>query len=223
MPVNAILGRCSQSAGRLLNTCVLPIIGHSKSVRANVHVHKESRVCACVWYGEAPFAANGFANIMMKSCRLSVSAPPSSIVSLRPYSAVPPCLCRFRKVGGRVWPPGRVLCRANPLVYIATLPLVGWENLEVVLRDKYPDELALHSMVLVETEDSVTMFDFLPELPKSPVVAAALLSGRQVKGVTRERSLSQLPVRRCWLVGPCTQQQVQLALLTSMYVLARRV
>ena len=166
-----------------------------------------------------------FANIMITSCTLSVSAPLSSTLSLRLYSAVPPSLCTSRKVVGRARPSGRsrVLCRANPLVYIATLPLVGWESLEVMLRDKYPDELALHSMVLLKTEDSVTMFDFLPELPKSPVVAAALLCGRQVKGVTRERSLSQLPVRRCWLVGPCTQQQVQLVVLSSMCVLASRV
>lgn len=153
---------------------------------------------------------------------LSVSAPLASTVSLPTYSVVPPRPCTFRKVGGRAWPSGRsrVLCRASPLVYIATLPLVGWENSEILLRDKYPDELALHCMVLVESEDSVTMFDFLPEMPKSPIVAAALLCGWQVKGVIRERSLRQLPVRRCWLVGPCTQQQVQLALLSSMYFLA---
>lgn len=216
MPVNASLGRCSQVcrpvAGHLSAGVQLPIIGHSKSVRT----------CVPTLCGEA---IAPFANRMITSCMLSVSAPLSSTVSLRPYSAVPPRLCTFRKVGGRARPSGRsrVLCRANPLVYIATLPLVGWEKLEGMLREKYPDELALHSMVLVETEDSVTMFDFLPELPKSPVVAAALLCGRQVKGVIRERSLSQLPVRRCWLVGPCTQQQVQLALLNLIYDLASSV
>lgn len=103
----------------------------------------------------------------------------------------------------------RLLCRAAPLVYLATRPLVGWEKLEVILKDNYPDELALHCMVLIESEESVTMFDFLPEQPKSPVVAAALLCGSQVKGTVRERRLSRLPVRRCWLVGPSATQQVR--------------
>ena len=115
------------------------------------------------------------------------------------------------------------LCQATPLVYVATLPLVGWESLETILQDKYPNELALHCMVLVETGEYVTVFDFLPQLPKSPVVAAALLCGRQVKGVVRERSLSQLPARRCWLVGPSTQQQVKLALLTLKCLLSSNV
>ena len=102
----------------------------------------------------------------------------------------------------------RLLCRASPLVYVATLPLVGWESLEVILKDKYPDELALHCMVLVESEETVTMFDFLPELPTSPFVAATLLSGRQTKGTIRERRLNRLPVRRCWLVAPSATPQV---------------
>ena len=123
-------------------------------------------------------------------------------------------------------PSGRqtcLLCRAAPLVYIATLPLVGWEKLEAVMKDKYPDALALHCMVLIETEESVTVFDFLPELPTSPVVAAALLCGGHVKGVVRERKLSQLPFKRCWLVGSSAQQQVNLALLSSSYLLQSQV
>ncbi|KAL3155034.1 hypothetical protein ABBQ38_011556 [Trebouxia sp. C0009 RCD-2024] len=121
----------------------------------------------------------------------------------------------FRAVGihhsQRSWRPlanhARLFCRAAPLVYVATLPLVGWETVEEILKDKYPDELALHCMVLIESEETVTMFDFLPELPTSPFVAAALLSGRQAKGIVRERRLSRLPVRRCWLVGPSATSQ----------------
>ncbi|KAL3155036.1 hypothetical protein ABBQ38_011556 [Trebouxia sp. C0009 RCD-2024] len=122
----------------------------------------------------------------------------------------------FRAVGihhsQRSWRPlanhARLFCRAAPLVYVATLPLVGWETVEEILKDKYPDELALHCMVLIESEETVTMFDFLPELPTSPFVAAALLSGRQAKGIVRERRLSRLPVRRCWLVGPSATSQL---------------
>ena len=135
---------------------------------------------------------------------------------MQPMSPRPSKLRAVCSQPRRAWPSGRhirVLCPASPLVYIATFPLVGWESLEAVLKEQYPNELALHCIVLLEIEGSVTVFDFLPELPKSPVVAAALLCGRQVKGVVRERRLSQLPVRRCWLVGPCTQQQVKLTLL----------
>lgn len=111
---------------------------------------------------------------------------------------------------------GRLFCRASPLVYVATLPLVGWETVEEILKDKYPDELALHCMVLIESEEIVTMFDFLPEMPTSPFVAAALLSGRQVKGTIRERRLSRLPGKRCWLVGPSATPQVIFSSLKSL-------
>ena len=143
---------------------------------------------------------------MTRRCMQSVSTRP---FALRAICAHPRRAWQSRRHS-------RVVCPASPLVYIATLPLVGWESLEAVLKEQYPNELALHCMVVVETEGSVAVFDFLPEVPKSLVVAAALLCGRQVRGVVRERRLSQLPVRRCWLVGPCTQRQVKLTLLSSM-------
>lgn len=102
----------------------------------------------------------------------------------------------------------RPVDQVAPLIHVAALPLVGWEGLQTALGDKYPDELALHCMVVVQTGASVTVFDYLPESPKSPLVAAALLAGRSVRGVTRERTLSRLPLRRCWLVGPSKSEQV---------------
>ena len=99
------------------------------------------------------------------------------------------------------------------------MPLVGWEKLEAVLKDRYPNELALHSMVVIDSEEAVTVFDFLPELPKSPLVAAALLTGQSVKGTLRERTLKRVPTKRCWLIGPPKSKQVRLwyAHLPSLY------
>ena len=96
-----------------------------------------------------------------------------------------------------------------PRLYCATFPLVGWEALETTLRQAFPDSLAMHSIILVEEANGgVTVFDFLPGQPKSPVVAATLLAGGCVKGVLRERKLSKRPAKRCWLLGSATQHQV---------------
>ena len=105
-------------------------------------------------------------------------------------------------------PDTRSVDQATSLVHVATLPLVGWEGLQTAFEDSYPDELALHCMVVVQTGASVTMFDYLPEVPKSPLVAATLLAGRSVKGIIRERTLSRLPKKRCWLVAPSKTEQV---------------
>ncbi|DBA90098.1 TPA: hypothetical protein ACH3X1_003417 [Trebouxia sp. C0004] len=88
-----------------------------------------------------------------------------------------------------------------PRVYVATLPLVGWEVMENVLRDAYPDHLALHSMIAVQQDSAFTIFDFLPNQPNSPLTAAKLLTGGSVKGLLRERQLPKKMTRRCWLLG----------------------
>ena len=95
-----------------------------------------------------------------------------------------------------------------PRVYVATLPLVGWEVLESALRDAYPNQLALHSVIAVQQDSAFTVFDFLPNQPKSPLTAAKLLTGGSVKGLLRERQLTKQMTRRCWLIGVSRHTQV---------------
>lgn len=95
-----------------------------------------------------------------------------------------------------------------PLVYVASLPLVGWEGLERTLRHAYPDRLALHSMIVVEEDNAYSVFDFLPRQPKDPVTALTLLTGGSVEGLLRERLVSSLPARRCQVLGTAKHKQV---------------
>ena len=98
-------------------------------------------------------------------------------------------------------------------IFIATVPLVGWETWEKRLQHRFPSALALHCMVLVATraasQDEVTVLDFLPDSPTAPATAARLLSGAAVQGQLRERRLRKLPNKRCWLVGAANQSAVR--------------
>ena len=99
-------------------------------------------------------------------------------------------------------------------IYVATVPLVGWESIETSLRSAFPHALALHCMVLIQSEladaVTVTVFDFLPQSPASPITAARLLAGGSVLGVLRERQLSKLPSTRCWHVASASQPEAGL-------------
>ena len=58
-------------------------------------------------------------------------------------------------------------------VYVATVPLEGFEAAERLLGASYPEQAALHTLViLVEAGGRCTAFDFLPQHAKSPVTAA---------------------------------------------------
>jgi hypothetical protein len=53
-------------------------------------------------------------------------------------------------------------------VYIAAVPLEGWDRAELLLGDRYPEQLALHTLVIIRaSEGDVTAFDFLPRHPIS--------------------------------------------------------
>ena len=99
-------------------------------------------------------------------------------------------------------------------VHVATVPLVGWEYAEATLRSAFPQALALHCMVLVHpmspNAEGVTVFDFLPQFPASPVTAAKLLAGGVVPGQLRERHLSRIPNSRCWHVATACKPEVAL-------------
>ncbi|GMH32434.1 hypothetical protein BSKO_00268 [Bryopsis sp. KO-2023] len=68
-------------------------------------------------------------------------------------------------------------------VYVMKKPLVGWEVLEKAMGPLYPQELALHCMVLVqESENEMWLCDFLPIDPLNPETAVSLLSGGSAQG-----------------------------------------
>lgn len=56
---------------------------------------------------------------------------------------------------------------------MAAVPLVGFEEAERRLGRLYPDQLALHTLVILEDADgSCTAFDFLPLNPTSPLTTS---------------------------------------------------
>lgn len=80
------------------------------------------------------------------------------------------------------------------LVYIANVPLVGFEGLYSSLEklqqnsvDKVGggihQQLALHELVVVQVDQRILALDFLPIDPTSPLTAARLLSGGSVPGI----------------------------------------
>lgn len=94
-------------------------------------------------------------------------------------------------------------------VFLACVPLVGFEALGAALGDAYPSQLE-HVMVLVrrfdlaengEETSTVVCYDFLPADPLAPATAAVMLSGGEVAGNLRVRPLRGVPSRRCWKVG----------------------
>ncbi len=94
-------------------------------------------------------------------------------------------------------------------MFLACVPLVGFEAVGAALGDAYPTQLE-HVMVLVRRFDraesgketsTVVCYDFLPADPLAPATAAAMLSGGEVAGNLRVRPLRGVPSRRCWKVG----------------------
>lgn len=63
-------------------------------------------------------------------------------------------------------------------------------------------------ILIIGSVQHTTAWDFLPEQPTSPLTAAALLSGGDVKGVLRERKLHYLPRARCRYIGTARVPQV---------------
>lgn len=53
------------------------------------------------------------------------------------------------------------------------------------------------------------IFDFLPEEPTSPSTAAALLSGGNVRGKVRHRTMRRVPRRRCRDLGSAAVTDVR--------------
>ena len=108
-------------------------------------------------------------------------------------------------------------------MFLACVPLVGFEALGAVLGEAYPAQLE-HVMVLVRTHDRVdgggdtsvvVCYDFLPIDPLAPTTAAVLLGGYEVPGDLRARPLRGVPSRRCWKVGTHVVRDCQVAEIKS--------
>ncbi|XP_010532989.1 PREDICTED: uncharacterized protein LOC104808856 [Tarenaya hassleriana] len=92
-------------------------------------------------------------------------------------------------------------------VYVAAVPLraaVGPPQL--VMSTAFSLNLwdFQHLMVLIKPSSppsEVFVFDFQPRCPESVEAAMAVLSGKSVPGVVLQRTLRNLPRRKCWLVG----------------------
>ena len=102
-------------------------------------------------------------------------------------------------------------------MFLACVPLVGFEAVGAALGDAYPSQLE-HVMVLVrrfdraesgEETSTVECYDFLPVDPLAPATAAAMLSGGEVAGDLRVRALRGVPSRRCWKVGTYVPSDVR--------------
>ncbi|KAF5843870.1 hypothetical protein DUNSADRAFT_5108, partial [Dunaliella salina] len=99
----------------------------------------------------------------------------------------------------RAWCCARLTAAAqkkDTLVYTGCMPLEGLEFLGAVSEK--------HQFVAVESPCEericVSLHDFLPINPKSPLTAVRLLSGGSAPGEVRTRKLRKLP-RGCRLVG----------------------
>ncbi|KAK6918766.1 hypothetical protein RJ641_017188 [Dillenia turbinata] len=72
-----------------------------------------------------------------------------------------------------------------------------------------------HFMVIVKPssppQSQAIVFDFQPRDPEDANVALAALLGREVPGVVLTRKLKQLPRNKCWLVGSCDGNAIDIA------------
>ncbi|KAG7583434.1 hypothetical protein ISN44_As08g029470 [Arabidopsis suecica] len=58
----------------------------------------------------------------------------------------------------------------------------------------------------------VSVFDFQPRNPESIEAAISVLSGNLIPGVVLERRLKKVPRQRCWLVGSCQGNAMEMAI-----------
>jgi hypothetical protein len=95
-----------------------------------------------------------------------------------------------------------VITSTYPSLYIAKFPLAGFEIIEN-LPPLFSNRAALHVAVIIECSENGTywLFDFLPENPTDPIIAARVLSNLGVPGQARTRQLKKLPRQRCSLAG----------------------
>nr|XP_009777889.1 PREDICTED: uncharacterized protein LOC104227350 isoform X2 [Nicotiana sylvestris] len=94
-------------------------------------------------------------------------------------------------------------------VYVAAVPLRATKGpAQLLMSTAYSFNLwdLQHFMVIINPNSSslpsqALVYDFQPQDPESIAVAVAALSGRNVPGVVRMRTLKKLPTRKCWFAG----------------------
>eukprot|EP01024_Parvocaulis_polyphysoides_P011604 TRINITY_DN14087_c0_g2_i1.p2 TRINITY_DN14087_c0_g2~~TRINITY_DN14087_c0_g2_i1.p2 ORF type:complete len:171 (+),score=8.10 TRINITY_DN14087_c0_g2_i1:13-525(+) len=95
---------------------------------------------------------------------------------------------------------GRVHCvslqqNKNWRIYRVKSALVGWEPLVNMLGSNFPQQLALHTMLVMEDQTDLhcEVFDFLPAEPTNTEVIFTLLIGDKVQGTLRRKQIRKLP------------------------------
>ncbi|KAG7578763.1 hypothetical protein ISN45_Aa03g029280 [Arabidopsis thaliana x Arabidopsis arenosa] len=92
-------------------------------------------------------------------------------------------------------------------VYVAAVPLKAAAGPpQLIMSMAYSLNLSYlqHFMVIV--------FDFQPRNPESIEAAISVLSGNLIPGVVLERRLKKVPRQRCWLVGSCKGNAMEMAI-----------
>ncbi|XP_049935168.1 uncharacterized protein LOC116258963 isoform X3 [Nymphaea colorata] len=108
--------------------------------------------------------------------------------------------------------------RKKDEVYVTTVPLRATKGpVQWLMSAAYRLNLweMKHYMVVIRpsssTQSQALVFDFQPQDPEDIFVALAALSGRQVPGISRVRSILAVPKSRSWYVGFSKGNAVELA------------
>eukprot|EP01023_Acetabularia_acetabulum_P036845 TRINITY_DN3483_c1_g1_i4.p2 TRINITY_DN3483_c1_g1~~TRINITY_DN3483_c1_g1_i4.p2 ORF type:complete len:165 (-),score=7.96 TRINITY_DN3483_c1_g1_i4:201-695(-) len=86
-------------------------------------------------------------------------------------------------------------------IYSGKSILVGWEPVANILGPNFPQQLALHTMLIMEDQTDLhcEVFDFLPAEPTKAGVIFTLLIGGKVQGKLRRKTMRKLPSKWCRL------------------------
>ncbi|CAA7407930.1 unnamed protein product [Spirodela intermedia] len=105
-------------------------------------------------------------------------------------------------------------------IYVATVPLRATGGPARLLASAgYSLRLweLQHFMVIVKRHEGsssamrAVVFDFQPCDPENIYVAIAALSRKRVPGVILKRTLNRMPKSRCWFIGICNSDAVEVA------------
>ncbi|XP_022140717.1 uncharacterized protein LOC111011312 isoform X2 [Momordica charantia] len=111
------------------------------------------------------------------------------------------------------------VARGGEGVYVAAVPLRATRGPAQLLASaaySFNNWDLQHFMVIIAPSSppphsQALVFDFQPEDPEDIQVALAALSGKAVPGVVLERKLSRLPRKKCWHIGTCEANGIEMA------------
>ncbi|KAF3443320.1 hypothetical protein FNV43_RR13002 [Rhamnella rubrinervis] len=105
-------------------------------------------------------------------------------------------------------------------VYVASLPLRARKGpAQLLLSAVYSLNLwdFQHFMVIIKPhlppphDSQALVYDFQPKDPENLYVALAVLSGKAVEGAVLNRKLPKLPRSKCWFIGYCKGNAIDVA------------